>query len=233
MSSILIVEDDLKLAQLLQSYMEKYGYQAEAVREFDRVMETFQDIRPDLVLLDVNLPRYDGYYWCRQIRTVSTCPILFISARDGKMEQIMALENGADDYIAKPFDYEVVMAKIKSQLRRAYGSYAPSKRERIVECSGLVLYPERLELTLSGKTIDLSHKESLLMEILMESSSKVVSRDWLLDKLWDGEPLVDDNTLNVNITRIRKKLSELGIEEALETVRGAGYKLRPCWREEP
>lgn len=233
MFSILIVEDDLKLAQLLQSYMEKYGYRAEAVQEFDRVMEVFQGICPDLVLLDVNLPRYDGYYWCRQIRTVSTCPILFISARDGKMEQVMALENGADDYIAKPFDYEVVMAKIKSQLRRAYGLYAPGKRERTVECTGLVLYPERLELTLSGKTVDLSHKESLLMETLMESSSKVVSRDWLLDKLWDGQQLVDDNTLNVNITRIRKKLSELGVEEALETVRGAGYKLRPFWREEP
>ncbi|WP_025682144.1 response regulator transcription factor [Paenibacillus maysiensis] len=233
MFSILIVEDDLKLAQLLQSYMDKYGYRAEAVQEFDRVMEVFQSIRPDLVLLDVNLPRYDGYYWCRQIRTVSTCPILFISARDGKMEQVMALENGADDYIAKPFDYEVVMAKIKSQLRRAYGSYAPNKRERTVECTGLVLYPERLELTLSGKTVDLSHKESLLMETLMESSSKVVSRDWLLNKLWDGQQLVDDNTLNVNITRIRKKLSELGVEEALETVRGVGYKLRPFWREEP
>ncbi|OCT12177.1 DNA-binding response regulator [Paenibacillus pectinilyticus] len=233
MFSILIVEDDLKLAHLLQSYMEKYGYQAEAVQEFDRVMEVFQGIRPDLVLLDVNLPRYDGYYWCRQIRTVSTCPILFISARDGKMEQVMALENGADDYIAKPFDYDVVMAKIKSQLRRAYGSYALGKRERIVECKGLVLYPERFELTLSGKTVDLSHKESLLMETLMESSAKVVSRDWLLDKMWDGQQVVDDNTLNVNITRIRKKLAELGIEGALETVRGAGYKLRPFWREEP
>ncbi|WP_310832368.1 response regulator transcription factor [Paenibacillus pedocola] len=232
MFSILIVEDDLKLAQLLQSYVEKYGYRAEAVQEFDRVMEVFQSIRPDLVLLDVNLPRYDGYYWCRQIRTVSTCPILFISARDGKMEQVMALENGADDYIAKPFDYEVVMAKIKSQLRRAYGSYALSKRERTVECAGLVLYPERLELTLSGKTVDLSHKESLLIETLMENSSKVVSRDYLLDKLWNSQQLVDDNTLNVNITRIRKKLSELGVEEALETVRGAGYKLRPFWREE-
>ena len=233
MFSILIVEDDLKLAHTLQSYMEKYGYRAEAVQEFDRVIEVFQGIRPALVLLDVNLPRYDGYYWCRQIRTVSTCPILFISARDGKMEQVMALENGADDYIAKPFDYEVVMAKIKSQLRRAYGSYAPGKRERTVECEGLVLYPERLELTFSGKTVDLSHKESLLMETLMESSPRVVSRDWLLDKLWDGQQLVDDNTLNVNITRIRKKLSELGVEEALETVRGAGYKLRPFWREEP
>ncbi|OAS17967.1 response regulator transcription factor [Paenibacillus oryzisoli] len=233
MFSILIVEDDLKLAQLLQSYMEKYGYRAEAVHEFDQVLDVFRRIGPDLVLLDVNLPHYDGYYWCRQIRTVSICPILFISARDGKMEQVMALENGADDYIAKPFDYEVVMAKIKSQLRRAYGSYASNKRERTVECTGLVLYPERFELTLSGKTVDLSHKESMLMELLMESSSKVVSRNWLLEKLWDGQQFVDDNTLNVNITRIRKKLSDLGIEEALETVRGTGYKLRPIWREEP
>lgn len=229
MFSILIVEDDLKLAKLLQACLEKYGYRAELVQDFDQVMEKFHDLRPDLVLLDVNLPRYDGYYWCRQIRMVSTIPILFISARDGKMEQVMALENGADDYLTKPFDYEVAMAKIKSQLRRAYGSFSSSKKERSVECEGLVLYPERLELSLSGKTIDLSHKESLLIEMLMESSSIVVSRDWILEKLWDGQQFVDDNTLNVNITRIRKKLAELGVEEALETVRGVGYKLRPIW----
>lgn len=229
MFSILIVEDDLKLAKLLQACLEKYGYRAELVQDFDQVMEKFHDLRPDLVLLDVNLPRYDGYYWCRQIRMVSTIPILFISARDGKMEQVMALENGADDYLTKPFDYEVAMAKIKSQLRRAYGSFSSSKKERSVECEGLVLYPERLELSLSGKTIDLSHKESLLIEMLMESSSIVVSRDWILEKLWDGQQFVDDNTLNVNITRIRKKLAELGVEEALETARGVGYKLRPIW----
>ncbi|WP_172254285.1 response regulator transcription factor [Saccharibacillus deserti] len=233
MFSILIVEDDLKLAQLLQTHLEKYGYRAEVLREFDRVIERFESVRPDLVLLDVQLPYYDGYYWCRRIREVSNCPVLFISARDGKMEQIMALEHGADDYLAKPFDYEWVMAKIKSQLRRAYGSYAPGRQERIVECAGLALYPERLELTLAGRAVELSHKEGLLIEALMDNSSKVVSRDWLLDKLWDGQPIVDDNTLTVNVTRIRKKLAELGIEEALETVRGAGYRLRPIWRTQP
>ncbi|CAG7626872.1 response regulator transcription factor [Paenibacillus allorhizosphaerae] len=231
MFTILIVEDDVKLTQLLRTHIEKYGYTAVAVTEFDQVTEAFTQIRPDLVLMDVNLPRFDGYYWCRQIRKVSTCPILFISARDGTMEQVMALENGADDYIAKPFDYDVVMAKIKSQLRRAYGSYASGKNERTVECAGLVLYPERLTLTLHGTTIELSQKESKLIETLMERSSRIVSRDRLLEKLWDEQHFIDDNTLNVYITRVRKKLAELGIEEAIETVRGAGYMLKPVWRE--
>ncbi len=229
--TVLIVEDDLKLAALLRSYIEKYGYRAATVQAFDRVLEEFRRIGPDLVLLDVNLPRYDGYYWCRQIRTVSTCPILFISARDGKMEQVMALENGADDYIAKPFDYELVMARIKSQLRRAYGSYATRHGERTVECGGLVLYPERLKLVLREQTVDLSHKESKLIETLMERSARVVSRDRLLEKLWDDQQFVDDNTINVYITRVRKKLAELGVEEAVETVRGVGYVLKPTWDE--
>ncbi|CAG7607269.1 Response regulator protein GraR [Paenibacillus solanacearum] len=231
MFTIMIVEDDAKLTQLLRSHIEKYGYTAAAVTDFEQVTETFMQMRPDLVLMDVNLPRFDGYYWCRQLRKVSTCPILFISAREGTMEQVMALENGADDYIAKPFDYDVVMAKIKSQLRRAYGSYASGKNERTVECAGLALYPERLTLTLQGRAVELSQKESKLMETLMERCPRIVSRDRLLDKLWDEQHFVDDNTLNVYITRVRKKLAELGIEEAIETVRGTGYMLKPIWRE--
>jgi OmpR family two-component system response regulator YxdJ len=228
----MIVEDDPKINKLLQSHMEKYGYRAVIATDFDRVLDTFQQLRPDLVLLDVNLPRYDGFYWCRQIRLVSTCPILFISAREGKMDQVMALENGADDYITKPFDYEVVMAKIRSHLRRAYGSYAANKGERTVECSGLVLYPERLELALHGKTIELASKEAKLLETLMERHARVVSRDRLLEKLWDDENFIDDNTLNVYVTRVRKKLKELGIEDAIETVRGVGYMLKATWREQ-
>lgn len=232
MFTIMIVEDDPKITQLLQSHIEKYGYRAVVIADFSQVMAQFQEESPDLVLLDVNLPMYDGYYWCRQIRTVSTCPILFISARDGQMDQVMALENGADDYITKPFHYEVVMAKIRSHLRRAYGSYAPKAEERTVQLSGLVLYPERLELTLNGQTVELSHKEMKLLETLMERSMRVTSRDRLLEKLWDDQHFIDENTLNVYVTRVRKKLKELGIEDAIETVRGAGYMLKPTWRED-
>lgn len=232
MFTIMIVEDDQKISQLLQSYIEKYDYRAVITDDFDDVTGEFQRLQPDLVILDVNLPRYDGFYWCRQIRSVSTCPILFISAREGKMEQVMALENGADDYITKPFHYEVVMAKIKSHLRRAYGTYAAKASERTVEFAGLTLYPERLVLTLQGRSIELGHKESKLLESLMERHSRLVSRDRLLEKLWDDQHFIDDNTLNVYVTRVRKKLKELGIENAIETVRGAGYMLKATWRED-
>ncbi|MED1784539.1 response regulator transcription factor [Brevibacillus fortis] len=230
MSTIMIVEDDPKINQLLQEQLEKYGFQTVNVVHFDRVMEVFIQGRPDLVLLDVNLPKFDGFYWCRQMRQESNCPILFISARESKMDQVMALENGADDYITKPFDYDVVLAKIRSQLRRAYGQYAPQEGERTVEVAGLKLFLERMELSMYDTKIELSKKEALLLEALMNQHPRVVSRERLLEKLWD-EQFVDENTLNVYITRVRGKLKDLGVEGAVETVRGSGYRLRATWEE--
>ncbi len=230
MATILIVEDDVKIHQLLKAHIEKYGHKAVITTDFSQVLQQFKRVMPDLVLLDINLPKYDGFYWCRQIRSISTCPILFISAREGKMEQVMALENGADDYITKPFHYEVVMAKIRSNLRRAYGDYA-KQGERVVEVKGLTLYPERLQLSLNKQAVTLTHKEAVLIEALMEQHMRVVSRDRLLEKLWDDQHFIDDNTLNVYVTRVRKKLGELGIESAIETVRGAGYMLKGTWRD--
>lgn len=232
MQRIMICEDDPKLAALLQVNIEKYGYHTGLVEDFARVTDFFRQYDPHLVLMDVNLPKYDGFYWCRQIRALSKCQILFISARDGEMDQVMALEYGADDYITKPFHMEVVMAKIRSQLRRAYGEYAERTEERIVKLAGLQLYPERLELTLHGENSTLTKKEAVLLEMLMRRSPRVVSREALLDELWDDQAFVDENTLNVNITRLRKKLQEFGIDGSLETVRGAGYRLLPSWETE-
>lgn len=230
MSTIMIVEDDPKINQLLQNQLEKYGYHIVNIEQFDRVMDIFSEARPDLVLLDVNLPKFDGFYWCRQMRQVSNCPILFISARESKMDQVMALENGADDYITKPFDYDVVLAKIRSQLRRAYGLYAPQEGERTVEVAGLKLYLERMELSMHDHKIELSKKEALLLEALMNQFPRVVSRERLLEKLWD-EQFVDENTLNVYITRVRAKLKDLGLDGAVETVRGSGYRLKATWED--
>ncbi|MEJ8547637.1 response regulator [Brevibacillus borstelensis] len=230
MSTIMIVEDDPKINQLLQGQLEKYGYKTINVDHFDRVMDVFSQGQPDLVLLDVNLPKFDGFYWCRQIRQVSNCPILFISARESKMDQVMALENGADDYITKPFDYDVVLAKIRSQLRRAYGMYAPQETERTVEVAGLRLFLERMELTMGEEKVELSKKEALLLEALLNQYPRVVSRERLLEKLWD-EQFVDENTLNVYITRVRGKLKELGLDGAIETVRGSGYRLKVTWED--
>ncbi|MWV45966.1 response regulator [Paenibacillus sp. HJL G12] len=230
MYKILIVEDDPKIADLLKSHIEKYGDNGIVIHDFDHVLEQFEALEPHIVLLDINLPSFDGYYWCRQIRQISTCPIIFISARSGKMDQVMALENGADDFITKPFYYEIVMAKIRSQLRRVYGEFAAKHEERTVEKDGLVLYAERMELKLGAQTVALSKKEAILMETLLERSPRVVSREVILEKLWD-DAFVDDNTLSVNITRVRKRLAELGIGDALETVRGLGYRLNATWKD--
>lgn len=231
MFKIFIVEDDRTLVRLLQDYLYKFGYETRSVDQFDRVREEFAAFDPHLVLLDINLPKYDGYYWCRQIRTVSTCPVLFISARDGKMDQVMALENGADDYVTKPFDYEIVAAKIKSQLRRAYGSYAAQGSDRTVSVGGLTLDTERLQLTRGGERLELSLTEVKILDELLQRAETVVSRDRLLEKIWDDQAFVDDNTLNVYMARVRKKLAQLGIEDGLQTVRGQGYRLSPNWGE--
>lgn len=231
MQKIMIVEDDPKIADHLKKHIEKYGYEVTSVTDFDHVMDEFYKSKPQLVLLDINLPSFDGYYWCRQIRKESVCPVIFISARIGEMDQVMALENGGDDYITKPFSAEIVMAKIRSQLRRAYGEYASRVEERVLENNGLKLYPERLELTFETKTVSLSKKESDIIESLMERYPRVAGREDLLEKLWDDQTYIDENTLNVNITRVRKKLQELGLEGVVETVRGAGYRLHISWKE--
>jgi len=229
MYTIMIIEDDPKIAGLLQSHIERYGDRAVAVEDFEQVVQQFEQIKPHVVLLDINLPSYDGFYWCRQIRSISTCPIIFISARSGKMDQVMALENGADDYITKPFEHEIVMAKIRSQLRRVYGDYAARHEERKVELDGLTVYLERLEMELGDRKIQLTKKETILLETLLRRSPKLVSRETILEKLWD-DSFVDDNTLSVNVTRVRKRLTELGITDALETVRGSGYRLNSNWK---
>ncbi|EGT3846249.1 response regulator transcription factor [Clostridioides difficile] len=226
---VYIVEDDISISTLLKDYIEKYGFEVIVEENFDDIMITFESFKPHLVLLDVNLPKFDGFYWCRCIRQQSNLPIIFISARDGNVDQIRALESGADDYITKPFYYDVVMAKIKSHIRRVYGEYSPKIDERIVELDGLKFYPERLELELNGENLIITKKEGILIECLIKRYPKVVSRDYLLEKIWDDIEFVEENSLNVNVSRIRKRFEELGIDNAVQTVRGLGYKLNKNW----
>ncbi|APQ96359.1 response regulator transcription factor [Clostridium botulinum] len=229
---IMIIEDDKNIAKLLGEHIEKYGYEALVAKDFEKILETFEMEKPNLILLDVNLPKFDGYYWCRRIREKSLCPIIFISARDSEMNQVMAIESGADDYITKPFYYEVVLAKIKSQLRRVYGDYAANSQvERILDVEGLLFYPERLQVHFNEKEAMLSKKEGDLLDAMMKIYPKVATREELLEKIWDDTTFVDENTLNVNIARLRKKLSDLGIKDSIETVRGAGYRLNVTWRK--
>jgi two-component system OmpR family response regulator len=233
MYRIMIVEDDDKIAEILREYLLKYGYEVIRAKKYRELKEEFMENNPDLVMLDINLPYFDGFYWCRQIRTVSTVPIIFISARTGEMDQVLAIENGGDDYITKPFHLDVVMAKIKSVLRRAYGEYAIQDANRdVIDVNGLKLYLTKYQLEWNGKRTDLSKNECLLIENLMVKAGEIVSREHLLEALWDDIHFVDDNTLNVNVARVRKKLEELGIcKAALETIRGQGYRLNHVWGE--
>lgn len=229
MHTILIVEDDVKIAFMLKEHIEKYEYRAHIAEQFDDIKKEFIKYHPHLVLLDINLPRFDGFYWCRQIRTISLCPIIFISARSHEMNQIMAIENGGDDYITKPFNLDLVMAKIKSLLRRTYGPYAALAQPHVYEVSGLYFLYDQHMVQWKDKTIELTKKEFILLERLAKKVEKIVSREELLESLWDDAEFVDDNTLSVNITRVRKKLQQIGIEQAIETVRGVGYKLIKTW----
>lgn len=221
---IFIVEDDVKIASLLAETLKKYQYEVEIAKNFDEIVEESMAFSPHLILLDINLPSYDGYYWCRQLRQVTKCPIIFISARSGEMDQVFALENGGDDFITKPFNYEIVLAKIKSHLRRSYGEYSVRQEERKVQVGQLTLYLERMELHVKNMEIPLQKKECSILNLLMSQSPKVVSRERLLEELWDDQAFVDENTLNVNMTRVRKKLAEYGVQSVIETVRGAGYR---------
>ncbi|HWL13470.1 MAG TPA: response regulator transcription factor, partial [Ureibacillus sp.] len=196
---IYIVEDDQKIASLLADTLRKYQYEVEIVQNFEGIVEESIAFAPHIILLDINLPSYDGYYWCRQLRQHTKCPILFISARSGEMDQIFALENGGDDFITKPFNYEIVLAKIRSHLRRSYGEYSSRQEERTISKGQLTLYLERMELHKKDIEIPLQKKECIILDLLMGQAPKVVSREKLLEELWDDQAFVDENTLNVNM----------------------------------
>jgi len=228
---VFIVEDDKSIAERLANHLIKNGFEAVVAGEYDAIDEEFRQIAPHLVLLDVNLPRFDGYYWCKRIRRISGYPIIFISARDGEMDQVLAMEQGADDYITKPFYYDVVLAKIRSQIRRCYGdlSGAAQDKEREIHFHGLTFFPERPELHFRGKKVDLMKKEAELLGLFISKYPRAITRDQMLERLWDETEFVSENTLNVNVARLRRKLESLGLRDAIETVPGIGYRIRVTW----
>lgn len=234
MYKILLVEDDFKIAGILDNYLKRYGYEVFEVKQMDQVFAEFQDIKPDLVLLDINLPYYDGFHWCRLIRTVSKLPIIFISARTDEMNQVMAIEYGGDDYLTKPFHLEVVLAKIKSVLRRVYGEYADicSFHQQVKEMEGLTLYTEKAMIEYQDNQVTLTQNELKLLSCLLRQYDTIVSREELLEALWNDDSFVDDNTLNVNVTRVRRKLEDIGVKHAITTSRGKGYRLKIVQGEE-
>ena len=226
---ILLIEDEEKIARFTELELVHEGYKVAKAFNGRVGLEEALSGKYDLVLLDVMLPELNGLEVLRRLRRESDVPVIMLTARDAVMDKVSGLDAGADDYITKPFEYEVVIAKIKSHLRRCYGEYAPKLNERIVELDGLKFYPERLEVKFEDKNIIITKKEGILLECLMRKYPKVVSRDYLLEKIWDDIEFVEENTLNVNVSRIRKRLNDLGIEDAVNTVRGVGYKLNKNW----
>lgn len=221
---IFLIEDDFTLATLVRQTIEKYGFEVHLATNFQRLDQEFTSFKPDLILMDINLPYFDGFYWTKKIRQLSNLPIIFLSAREHPMDQVMAMEYGGDDYIVKPFNNDILIAKIKSHLRRTYGEYAMTK-ERTVTFHELTYFPERLEIHYQTQIELVTKKEGELLELLIEESPRIVPREMLLMKLWDDIRFVDDNTLSVNMGRLRKKLEDLGLVNCIATIRGKGYQL--------
>ena len=222
MYKILIVEDDNTIAERLASHLKKWNYKTVCVRDFKNVMEEFKKTDPQLVILDIGLPFYNGFYWCQEIRKVSKVPVLFLSSASDNMSIIMAVNMGGDDFIAKPFDLNVLTAKVQALLRRTY-EFAGATN--LLEHKGAILDKENGILTYQGEKIELTKNEWRILQVLMEHKGKAVSRDTLMMRLWESDSFIDDNTLTVNVTRLRRKLEEIGLSDYIQTKKGVGYLL--------
>ncbi len=222
MYKILIVEDDSIIAGEISRYLKRWGYETETADDFGDVLGTFAQFAPQLVLMDIGLPFYNGYYWCGEIRKVSQVPIIFISSASDNMNVVMAINMGGDDFVTKPFDLEVLAAKIQAVIRRAY---AFTGQTSVMEYKGILLNITDMSLEFQGKKTELSKNEFKILQVLFEKAGGTVSRENIMKKLWDDECFVDDNTLTVNINRLRKKLEGEGIRELIVTKKGVGYQL--------
>lgn len=222
MYRIFIIEDDEIIANLLKKNLCSWGYDVSCAQDFSNIIQEFARLDPQLVLLDLKLPFYNGFHWCEEIRRISQVPIIFISSAADNMNMVMAMSRGADDFIAKPFDMDVLTAKIQAILRRTYSFGTPGN---VLEYKGALLNPPRCTLTWNGHDIALTKNELRILEILLEHAGQTVSRDALMTRLWESDSFVDDNTLTVNITRLRKKLESVGLHDFIITRKGLGYMI--------
>lgn len=220
MYRILIIEDDLHIAEGIKERLKQWDYEAETIHNFREVMQEFVSFQPHLVLLDITLPFYDGYHWCQKIRSVSSTPIIFISSATDRMNMIMAMNLGADDFISKPFDQDVLIAKIQALLRRTYDF---SNDSQLLEIKGATPNLNDQTITYEGRHIDLSRNEFLVLSVLVRNKGNTVSREKLMNALWQTDSFVDENTLSVNVNRLRKKLDSAGLKDLITTKFGIGY----------
>lgn len=220
MYQILIVEDDKTIESNLIEGLSKWGFQATGIEDLSNVVTEFTNINSHIVLMDISLPFYNGYYWCGEIRKISKVPIIFVSSNSDNMDIVMAINMGGDDFITKPFSMEIVVAKVQALLRRAY-DYRPETNN--VEHKGAVLNLKEASLYYNKEKIDLTKNEFRILQILMENKNEVVSRDKIMKKLWDNDSFIDDNTLTVNLNRLRKKLETNNLKDFIVTKKGLGY----------
>ncbi len=218
---IMIVEDDLTIRDMVGEALEKWGFETVKIEDFDQIMQVFLNHDPHLVIMDINLPSFDGFYWCNKIREISKVPMIFLSSRDTPMDIVMSMNMGGDDYIQKPFHMDVLIAKINALLRRTY-SYMETQSQTM-EHDGIILNLENGEVLHGDRKSELTKTEFLILKILMKNKGIIVSRTKMMRSLWKNENFVDENTLTVNIARLRKKLVELGKEHFITTKKGQGY----------
>lgn len=221
---VMIVEDDKAIRELLAEALKRWNFDVVALETFEHILEDFLRERPQIILLDINLPIFDGFYWCNKIREISQVPIIFISSRESNMDMIMAMNMGGDDFIQKPFDTEVLIAKIRALLRRSY-SYTETQTN-VLEYKDVILNLHDLNIYYGEQKVELTKTEFVIFQLLMKHAGSVVSRNKIMRTLWKQEQFIDNNTLSVNIARIRKKLAQLGIEDFITTKKGEGYIIK-------
>lgn len=219
---LLIIEDDEIISSSIKDYLVKWGYDVKSAKDFNNIIAEVSDFQPELILLDVMLPYYNGFHWCNEIRKFSKVPIIFISSADENMNIVMAMDMGGDDFIGKPFELSVLRAKITALIRRTYSFKV---NMNIMEYNKLVLNLNDATISYDGKIVELTKNEFKILQLLMENQGNIVARDMLMNRLWDSECFIDDNTLTVNITRIRRKLKEIGLDNFIKTKKGLGYYL--------
>ncbi len=222
MYRILLVEDDEIIADSLKRHLERWDYEVICVNDFANIMTEYANAAPQLVLMDIKLPFYNGYHWCSEIRKVSKVPIIFLSSASDNMNIVMAVNMGGDDFIAKPFDLDVLTAKIQAVLRRSYDFVSQSV---VLEHKGAMLNLTEATLTCGNEKLELTKNELRILQVLMENKEKVVSRDMLMTRLWESDSYVDENTLSVNVNRLRRKLYSVGLNDFIQTKKGIGYRL--------
>ena len=220
MYRIFLVEDDEVIAGAVARHLEGWGYTVCCAQAFDRVLQEFAAFDPQLVLLDISLPFFNGYHWCQEIRKVSRVPILFLTSAGDSVNTVMAMQLGGDDLLSKPFDLQVLSAKVQAMLRRAYDFGPPA---RLLQCGGAVLNVSDGTLTVDGQRVELTRNEFRILQMLLERKGQTVSREALMTRLWESDSFVDENTLTVNVGRLRRKLEAAGLPELIRTRKGQGY----------